>query len=72
MYIPKEKTKNTEDTDMAKKTTWVARGLKAEKPGRLVWADLKEFNSAAEADNWLCEYVRSNGLSIEDFRVSRR
>lgn len=57
---------------MAKKTTWVARGLKAEEPGRLVWTDLKEFDSAAEADNWLCGYVRSNGLSITDFTVSRR
>ena len=72
MYIPKGTTKKLEDMDMAKKTTWVARGLKAEKPGRLVWADLKEFSSAADADNWLCGYVRSNGLSITDFTISRR
>ena len=72
MYLPKGKTKKTEETDMAKKTTWVVKGLKAEKPGKLVWADLKEFGSAAEADNWLCGYVRSNGLSITDFTISRK
>ena len=57
---------------MAKNTTWVARGLRAEKPGKLVWTDLKAFDNAADADNWLCNYVRANGLSITDFTVSRR
>ncbi len=57
---------------MAKKTTWVARGLTAERPGRLTWTDLKEFDSAAEADDWLCGYVRSHGLNITDFTIARR
>ena len=57
---------------MTKKTTWVARGLTAEKAGKLVWTDLKEFDNSAEADNWLCSYVRNNGFSITDFTISRR
>ena len=40
--------------------------------GKLVWTDLKAFDNAADADNWLCNYVRANGLSITDFTVSRR
>lgn len=57
---------------MAKKTMYMVKGLKAVKPGKLVWTVLKEFNNAADADNWLCEYVRSNGLSITDFTISRK
>ena len=70
--LPKGKTEKTGETEMAKKTTWVARGLRAEKPGKRVWTDLKAFDNAADADNWLCNYVRANGLSITDFTVSRR
>ena len=57
---------------MAKKTTWVARGLRAEKPGKRVWTDLKAFDNAADAATSLCHYVRANGLGITDFTVSRR
>jgi hypothetical protein len=57
---------------MAERTKWVARGLRAERPGRLVWADIKEFDNPADADNWLCRYVRENGLSITDFTIVRR
>ena len=57
---------------MAERTNWVARGLRAERPGRLVWADIKEFDNSADADNWLCGYVRENGLSITDFTIVRR
>ena len=68
----KGKQRKTEDAEMAKKTTWVARGLTAEKPGELVWTDLKEFDNPVEADNWLCNYVRNTGFSITDFTISRR
>ena len=72
MYLPKGKTKKTEETKMAESTKWVARGLRAASPGRLVWADIKEFDNPADADNWLCGYVRENGLSITDFTIVRR
>lgn len=51
MYLPKRKTKKTEETKMAERTKWVARGLRAERPGRLVWVDIKEFDNPADADN---------------------
>lgn len=33
------------------------------------WQKIKTFSTAAEADNWLGEYVRRNGYSIEDFTI---
>lgn len=33
------------------------------------WKTIKTFGTAAEADNWLGEYVRRNGYSIEDFTI---
>jgi len=33
------------------------------------WKTIKTFRTAAEADNWLCEYVRRNGYNIEDFTI---
>ncbi|WP_395013577.1 hypothetical protein [Robinsoniella peoriensis] len=57
---------------MAKKTTWMVKVLTAEEPGRLVWKNFKEFTSPAEADDWLCGYVRRKGYSITDFNIIRR
>ena len=55
-----------------KKTIWVAKARMAEKPGKLVWADLKTFDNPAEADEWLCEYIRSRHLPATDFNLVRR
>ncbi|MDE5582244.1 MAG: hypothetical protein K2K14_11025 [Ruminococcus sp.] len=49
--------------------TWKVKALTAEKPGKLVWKTIKEFDSPAKADNWLCSYVKKNGYSITDFNI---
>jgi uncharacterized protein YfdQ (DUF2303 family) len=72
MYLPKGKTNKTEDTNMKKKAaTWVVKALAVETPGHLVWKAIKTFTNPAEADNWLCDYVRANGYSITDFNIVR-
>lgn len=54
---------------MAKKTTiWVVRVNR----GLDGWQDMKTFTNAAEADNWLCEFVRRNGYWMNDFNIVRR
>ncbi|MCR0265031.1 hypothetical protein MKC73_14110 [[Clostridium] innocuum] len=55
---------------MAKKKSkiWVVRVNK----GLDGWQDLKTFTSAATADNWLCEFVRSHGYWMNDFNFVRR
>lgn len=55
---------------MAKKknTIWlvrVNRGLDG-------WQDLRTFTNAAEADDWLCEFVRRGGYWMDDFNLVRR
>jgi hypothetical protein len=55
-----------------KKTKWIVKALTAERPGKLVWMEIKEFDNPADADNWLCDYVRKNGYSITDFNIVRR
>ena len=58
-----------EETKMAK--TWKVKALTAEKPGKLVWRTIKEFDSPAKADNWLCSYIKKNGYRIDDFNIVR-
>jgi hypothetical protein len=70
-YIPKGKTRKTEETKM-KKNTWAVKALTAEEPGRLVWQEIKTFDNAVAADEWLCNYVRANGYSITDFNLVRK
>ena len=53
------------------KTKWIVKALTAEKPGKLVWKTIKEFDSPAKADDWLCSYVKKNGYSITDFNIVR-
>lgn len=55
---------------MAKKknTIWVVRVNR----GLDGWQDMKTFTSAAEADNWLCHFVRSHGCWMDDFNLVRR
>ncbi len=70
-YVPTERENKakTEDTSMAKKNTiWVVRVNR----GLDGWQDLKTFTSAAAADDWLCEFVRSHGYWMNDFNLVRR
>lgn len=55
---------------MAKKksTIWVVRVNR----GLDGWQDMRTFTNAAEADNWLCEFVRSHGYWMNDFNLVRR
>ena len=57
---------------MKKNTIWVVRALTAIEPGKLVWMDFKTFKSARTADDWICDYCRTNGYSITDFNLVRR
>lgn len=35
------------------------------------WVDLKTFTDFTEADEWLCNYARKNGISSSDIRVAQ-
>ncbi|MCR0459309.1 hypothetical protein MKD03_12205 [[Clostridium] innocuum] len=51
-----------------KRTIWVVRVNR----GLDGWQDMKTFINAAEADNWLCDFVRKNGYWMNDFNLVRR
>ena len=66
------------------KTIWVARvhavtgkGKTAVKNGVRTytpctgWVDLKTFTDFIEADEWLCNYARENGIPSSDTRVAK-
>ena len=73
MYLPKGKTKKKRRYNIMKKNTiWMVKALMAEELGRLVWKDFKASTNAAEADEWLCGFVKENGYSITDFNIVRR
>lgn len=55
-----------------KKTIWMVKAYMEGKDGRIGWQDFKAFNSAAEADDLLCNFVKENGYSITDFNIVRR
>ena len=52
-----------------KKTTWIVKAYTGYKTG---WQEIKRFDNPADADNWLCRYVRENGYSIKDFNIVRK
>ena len=52
--------------------TWKVKALTAEKPGKLVWTTIREFSNPADADNWLADYIKENGLICTDFRISTK
>ncbi|MDE5583505.1 MAG: hypothetical protein K2J08_07350 [Ruminococcus sp.] len=52
--------------------TWKVKALTAEKPGKLVWTTIREFSNPADADSWLCSYIKENGLICTDFRISTK
>ena len=51
------------------KTTWIVKAYTGYKTG---WQEIKRFDNPAEADEWLCSFVRENGYSITDFNIVRR
>jgi hypothetical protein len=61
-------TTKAEETTM-KKTTWIVKAYTGYKTG---WQEIKRFDNPADADNWLCRYVRENGYSITDFNIVRK
>jgi hypothetical protein len=61
-------TTKTEGNTM-KKTTWIVKAYTGYKTG---WQEIKRFDNPADADNWLCSYVRENGYSITDFNIVRK
>lgn len=67
----KGKTKNQEETEMAK-TKWIVKVLTAKNPGEMIWQDLKVFDSPAEADSWLADYIMKNGYNYTNFNIVRR
>ncbi len=52
-----------------KKTTWIVKAYTGYKTG---WQEIKRFDNPADADNWLCSYVKENGYSITDFNLVRK
>lgn len=52
-------------------TERVENGIRIYNPGKIEWVVIKEFDSPAKADKWLCEHVRKNGYSITDYNVVR-
>jgi len=59
--------KNTEKKELQRKEhkfymVRAYRGLKG-------WVDFKFFEDFNEADDWLCDYVRSRHLDIRDFNI---
>ena len=51
------------------KAAWIVKAYTGYKTG---WQEIKRFDNPADADNWLCSYVRANGYSITDFNIVRK
>ncbi len=51
-----------------KKSAWVVKVNQ----GINGWRDFKKFDNPAAADEWLCNFVRSNGYWIGDFTIVKR
>ena len=49
-----------------KKTAWIVKAYTGYKTG---WQEIKRFNNPADADLWLCSYIRENGYSPADFTI---
>ena len=52
-----------------KKTAWIVKAYTGYITG---WQEIKRFNSPADADLWLCNYIRENGYSPADFTIIRK
>lgn len=53
-------------------STKTENGITTYNPGKHGWFELKEFDTFEEADDWLCSYIRANGYSSSDFKVTRK
>ena len=51
------------------KTAWIVKAYTGYKTG---WQEIKRFNNPADADLWLCSYIRENGYSPADFTIVRK
>lgn len=49
-----------------KKTTWIVKAYTGYKTG---WQEINRFEDPAEADEWLCSYVKVHKYSITDFNI---
>jgi len=54
-----------------KATERVENGIRIYNPGKIEWVVIKEFDSPAKADDWLCSYIKKNGYRIDDFNIVR-
>lgn len=52
-----------------KEATWIVKAYTGYKTG---WQEIKRFDNPADADNWLCSFVKEHGYSITDFNIVRR
>ena len=52
-----------------KKAYWVVKVYTDYKTG---WQDLKRFDNAQDADEWLCNFIRESGCSYTDINLVRR
>ena len=66
--VPKGKHEKRRENTM-KKTAWIVKAYTGYKTG---WQEIKRFNSPADADLWLCNYIRENGYSPADFTIIRK
>ena len=51
------------------KTAWIVKAYTGYKTG---WQELKRFDNPADADLWLCNYIRENSYSPADFTIIRK
>ena len=51
------------------KAAWIVKAYTGYKTG---WQEIKRFDNPADADNWLCTYVKENGYSNTDFNLVRK
>lgn len=59
-------------TISGKGTERVENGLRIYTPPKAEWKVIREFDSPAKADEWLMDYIRSNGLNCTDFNIVRK
>ena len=54
------------------KKTWKVKARTVEKPGKLVWKTIKEFDNPADADYWLAGYIKMNDLNYTNYLISTK
>lgn len=51
---------------------WEAKGFGILENGKTGWYTFKTFEDFAEADDWLCFFVKKHGYYYGDFKISKR